>query len=79
MALTGILLNRLNISVIAFNWDAPVRYVPTWMEFVVTAAVVCGEIWVFRWVVTRMAVLREPHELPRRPRPEPTRLATEGV
>jgi Ni/Fe-hydrogenase subunit HybB-like protein len=66
LALLGILLNRLNISVIAFNWDAPVRYVPTWMEFVVTGAVVFAEIWVFRWVVTRMAVLREPHELPRR-------------
>ena len=78
LALLGILLNRLNISVIAFNWDAPVRYVPTWMEVVVTAAVVSGEIWVFRWVVTRMAVLREPHELPRRPAREPG-LAAEGV
>ncbi len=77
LALVGILLNRLNISVIAFNWDAPVRYVPTWMEFVVTAAVVCGEIWVFRWVVTRMAVLREPHEMPRRATPE-AGLAAEG-
>ncbi len=66
LALAGILLNRLNITVIAFNWDAAVRYVPTWMELVVTVAVVCGEIWVFRWVVHRMAVLREPHELPRR-------------
>jgi Ni/Fe-hydrogenase subunit HybB-like protein len=75
MALAGILLNRLNISVIAFNWDAPVRYYPTWMEFIVTLAVVFGEIWVFRWVVTRMAVLREPHELPRRldRRPSPIR------
>jgi Ni/Fe-hydrogenase subunit HybB-like protein len=79
LALLGILLNRLNISVIAFNWDAPVRYVPTWMELVVTAAVVCGEIWVFRWVVTRMAVLREPHELPRRPAPESKKLVTESV
>lgn len=78
LALLGILLNRLNISVIAFNWDAPVRYVPTWMEFVVTAAVVCGEIWVFRWVVTRMAVLREPHELPRRGARQPG-LAPKGA
>jgi hypothetical protein len=70
LALLGILLNRLNISVIAFNWDAPMRYVPTCMEFVVTAAVVSGEIWVFRWVVNRMPVLREPHELPRRVAPQ---------
>jgi Ni/Fe-hydrogenase subunit HybB-like protein len=79
LALLGILLNRLNISVIAFNWDAPVRYVPTWMELVVTAAVVCGEIWVFRWVVTRMAVLREPHELPRRAERDASGLAAARV
>ena len=72
LALAGILLNRLNISVIAFNWDASVRYLPTWLEIVVTAAVIFGEIWVFRWVVNRMPVLREPHELPRRPALEPT-------
>ena len=66
LVLLGILLNRLNITVIAFNWDSPARYVPTWMEIVVTGAVVCGEIWVFRWVVNRMAVMREPHELPPR-------------
>lgn len=59
MALIGIILNRLNISVIAFNWNAPVRYYPSWMEIVVTLTVVFAEIWVFRWVVNRMPVLRE--------------------
>jgi Ni/Fe-hydrogenase subunit HybB-like protein len=59
LTLVGIVLNRLNISVIAFRWDAPVRYVPTWMEVAVTLAVICGEIWVFRWIVNRMPVLRE--------------------
>ncbi len=56
-SLLGILVNRLNISVIAFKWYAPVHYVPTWMEVVVTLAVICAEIWVFRWVVLRMPVL----------------------
>ncbi len=63
-ALVGILLNRLNISVIAFNWQAPVHYYPSWQEIVVTLTVVFTEIWVFRWIVLRMPVLREPHELP---------------
>ena len=67
MALVGILLNRMNISVIAFNWLSPVRYFPSWQEFVVTLTVVFTEIWVFRWIVLRMPVLREPHELPRAP------------
>lgn len=58
LTLVGIILNRLNISVIAFRWDAPVRYFPTWMEIAVTLAVICAEIWVFRWIVNRMPVLR---------------------
>ena len=57
LALLGILLNRLNISVIAFKWYEPNHYVPTLMEVIVTAAVICAEIWVFRWVVLRMPVL----------------------
>jgi len=63
-ALVGILLNRLNISVIAFNWQLPVRYYPSWQEIIVTLTVAFTEIWVFRWIVVRMPVMREPHELP---------------
>ena len=32
---------------------------PSWEEIVVTMAVILTEIWIFRWVVTRMPVLRE--------------------
>ena len=56
LALIGILLNRLNISVIAFKWDAVNKYYPSWEEIVVTLMVVFSEIWVFRWIVTRMPV-----------------------
>jgi len=55
--LVGIVLNRLNVTVIAFRWDAAVRYVPTWMEITVTLGVISAELWVFRWVVSRMPVL----------------------
>lgn len=67
-ALIGVLLNRLNISVIAFNWQSAERYFPSWQEFIVTLTVLFTEIWVFRWIVLRMPVLREAHELPY-PRP----------
>lgn len=59
LALIGIIINRLNISIIAFNWKAAVRYYPTWMEIVVTLMIIFMEIWVFRWIVNRMPVLRE--------------------
>lgn len=62
IAMIGVILNRLNISVIAFKWYAPVHYVPSWMEIVVSAAVICVEIWVFRWIVLRMNILGGEHE-----------------
>lgn len=61
MALLGIVLNRLNVSVIAFNWYADVHYYPSWQEIVVTLMVIFSELWVFRWFVTRMPVLNSKH------------------
>jgi Ni/Fe-hydrogenase subunit HybB-like protein len=55
----GIIFNRLNVSVIAFKWYAPVHYMPSWIEIVITLAVVFGEIWAFRWVANRMPVFME--------------------
>ncbi|MCK5520418.1 MAG: hypothetical protein KAI81_04845, partial [Candidatus Marinimicrobia bacterium] len=50
--------NRLNVTVIGFKWDGVV-YIPSWMEIVVTLAVIFTEIWIFRWVINRMPVLRD--------------------
>ncbi|MCK3682981.1 NrfD/PsrC family molybdoenzyme membrane anchor subunit [Maribellus sp. YY47] len=55
----GIILNRLNVSIIAFRWDAAVHYVPSWMEIVVAVSIIFVEIWIFRWVINRLPVLRE--------------------
>jgi Ni/Fe-hydrogenase subunit HybB-like protein len=57
LTLIGIVVNRLNISIIAYKWYEPVHYVPSWMEWVVTAGVISVELWVFRWIVNRMPVL----------------------
>jgi len=56
LAVLGVILNRLNVSLIAFKWYAVDRYYPTWQEIVVTLMVVFVEVWVFRWFVTRMPV-----------------------
>jgi Ni/Fe-hydrogenase subunit HybB-like protein len=58
----GIILNRLNICIFAYKWDAPVRYFPSWIEIEITLAVIFLEIWAFRWVVNRMPVMRKPPE-----------------
>jgi len=59
LTMLGIIINRLNLTVIGFRWDAAVHYVPSWMEIVVTLAVIFTEIWIFRWVINRLPVLRE--------------------
>jgi Ni/Fe-hydrogenase subunit HybB-like protein len=60
LTMIGVIMNRLNVTVIGFKWAEAIRYVPTWMEFAVTLAVIFTEIWIFRWVINRMPVLREP-------------------
>jgi Ni/Fe-hydrogenase subunit HybB-like protein len=59
LTMAGVIINRLNVTVIGFKWFSAVRYVPTWMEVVVTLTVIFTEIWIFRWIVNRMPVLRE--------------------
>jgi Ni/Fe-hydrogenase subunit HybB-like protein len=60
VTMLGIIINRLNVTVIAFKWDAPNHYVPSWQEIVVTLTVLSIEIWIFRWLVRRLPVLRNP-------------------
>jgi len=59
ITILGVILNRLNVSIIGFRWDAAIRYVPSWMEVVVALTVIFIQIWIFRWVINRMPVLRD--------------------
>jgi len=55
----GVILNRVNVSLVALNWNAPERYSPHWMEIVITLTLISLGILTFRWIVYRMPVLRE--------------------
>lgn len=59
LTMLGVILNRLNVTIIGFRWDMDIHYVPSWMEYVVTLTVLFTEIWIFRWVINRLPVLRE--------------------
>ena len=59
LTMIGVIMNRLNVSIIGYRWDAAIRYVPSWMEVVVALAVIFTQIWIFRWVINRMPVLRD--------------------
>jgi len=55
----GIILNRLNVSVIAFNWQLPPGqgYFPAWTEFWISLMFVTAGLIVYRWIVSRMPIL----------------------
>jgi Ni/Fe-hydrogenase subunit HybB-like protein len=55
----GVVVSRLNISIVAMNWNAPERYVPSLMEVVTSVTIITIGVLVFRWIVNRMPVLRE--------------------
>ncbi len=64
MGVLFIMLNRLNMSVIAFNWNEPVRYVPSWQEVLVSVTLVTLLIVLFRWIVNRMPIMKEDPAFP---------------
>ncbi len=57
-AVLGIVVNRLNVSLIAFNWQLPAsrKYFPHWMEIGISIFIVTVGIVAFRFIVTRMPI-----------------------
>jgi Ni/Fe-hydrogenase subunit HybB-like protein len=57
----GIVVNRLNIAWLCFNWQLPwaERYVPHWMEIGVSVFVITVGLVIYRFIVTRMPVFYE--------------------
>jgi Ni/Fe-hydrogenase subunit HybB-like protein len=57
----GIVINRLNVCLIAFNWQLPSakRYFPHWMEIATSVFIVTIGIVIFRFIVTRMPIFYE--------------------
>ncbi len=61
LAVFGIVLNRLNICLIAFNYHLPAeeKYFPHWMEIAISIFIVTVGVVIFRFIVTRMPILYE--------------------
>lgn len=55
----GVILNRFNVSLIAYNWYIPFseKYYPTWMEVFLSLGVVTLIVLFYRFIVRRMAIL----------------------
>jgi Ni/Fe-hydrogenase subunit HybB-like protein len=61
LAVLGVVLNRFNISMVAFNYHLPSseRYFPHWMEIAISVFIVTVGVLAFRFIVTRMPILYE--------------------
>ncbi len=59
-AIIGVLLNRLNVSIITLNWQLPEHFhhiIPPWHEIGIAITIVTLEILIFRWILNRMPIL----------------------
>lgn len=61
IAVVGIVLNRLNICLIAFNWYLPwsQKYIPHWGEVMLTLAMLTFGVLVFKFIVTKQPIFYE--------------------
>jgi len=61
LSVAGVVLNRFNISLVAFNWQLPSaqRYFPSWMEIGISIFIVTLGVVIYRFICTRMPVLYE--------------------
>jgi Ni/Fe-hydrogenase subunit HybB-like protein len=55
----GIIVNRLNVGLIAFNWQLPSseRYFPHWMEIGISVFVITLGVLAYRFIVAHMPIL----------------------
>lgn len=61
MTVFGIILNRFNVSLVAFNWQLPAsqRYFPSFYEIMLSIFVVTVGVTVYRFIVSRMPIFFE--------------------
>jgi len=57
----GIVVNRFNVCLVAFNWHLPSseRYFPSWMEIGLSLFIVTVGVAAFKFIVTYMPILYE--------------------
>jgi Ni/Fe-hydrogenase subunit HybB-like protein len=61
LTVLGVVLHRLDVSVIAFDWNAAAHYLPSAGEVLVSLTLVTLGIQAYRFVVNRMPILHAGH------------------
>jgi Ni/Fe-hydrogenase subunit HybB-like protein len=60
----GVVLNRLNTSMICFNWKLPYREIPHWREAIIAVTIFAIYIVVYRFILYRLPILYKWKEEP---------------
>ncbi|MDR0827434.1 MAG: polysulfide reductase NrfD [Desulfovibrio sp.] len=60
VAVLGVVLNRFNVSLVAFNYNLPAaeRYFPSWMEIALSVFLFTLMVAAYRFICSRMPVLK---------------------
>ena len=53
----GVVLNRVNTAMITFNWKLAEREIPHWREAIISLAIFCVYIVVYRFILYRLPIL----------------------
>jgi Ni/Fe-hydrogenase subunit HybB-like protein len=66
LTVAGVVLNRFNVTFIAFNWTVPqaMRYAPAWTEVWVTVSLITLGVVVFKWFAARMPIMYDHPDYP---------------
>ncbi len=57
MVVGGTTLNRMNVGLLGIRWSTGSHYIPTWMEFVYSSALVALGVILFSWIIRRFPVV----------------------
>jgi Ni/Fe-hydrogenase subunit HybB-like protein len=61
LTVLGIVFNRLNVSLVAFNYHLPAseRYLPHWKEIALSVFIITCGLTAYRFIVAKMPILRQ--------------------
>ncbi len=57
LAVLGVVMNRLDVSIVAFDWNAPVRYLPSVAELLISLTIITIGVQTFAFLVRRLPIL----------------------
>lgn len=59
LGVTGLILNRINVSLIGMAGSSSTSYFPSWMEFAITATLILTGVALFRWAARSLPVFEK--------------------